>query len=201
ALVAGTAGAQPVVKIGYCAPFTGPAAEFGTNGWRGIQLALEDIEKEGLIINGQAYRIEMVRYDDRCEPSEGVSNVRRMILEDRVSVILGSHCSSVCMAMAPLLDEFRVPGMTIECAADGVTNPGHDFYFRARPSTGLMAPLVTPNLYEIFKPQRIGFIAVNDDYGRSFAQSFKDTFGQLGVETVVETYFERCTTDFRIHMN
>lgn len=197
----GAADAQSVVKIGYCAPFTGPAAEFGTNGWRGIQLALEDIESEGLVVGGESYRIEIVRYDDRCEPSEGVGNVRRMILEDRVSAILGSHCSSVCMAMAPLLDEYQVPGLTIECAADGVTSPGHDFYFRARPSMGLIAPLLTEGLYDTFKPQRLGFIAVNDDYGRSFADSFKQTFGELGVETVVETYFERGTTDFRIHLN
>ncbi|MDR7464805.1 MAG: hypothetical protein QN209_08915, partial [Armatimonadota bacterium] len=37
------AGAPPTVKVGYSAPFTGAAAEFGTNGWRGIQLALEEI--------------------------------------------------------------------------------------------------------------------------------------------------------------
>lgn len=200
-LAGGSAGAQPVVKIGYCAPFTGSAAEFGTNGWRGIQLALEDIEREGLILGGQAYRIEMITYDDRCEPSEGVSNVRRMIVEDKVSVILGSHCSSVCMAMAPLLYEFRVPGLTIECAADGVTQPGHDFYFRARPSMGLIAPLLTPHLDELSSPRKIGFIAVNDDYGRSFAESFKAAFAELDVETVAETYFERGTTDFRGPMN
>jgi len=34
-----------VIKVGYTAPFTGSAAEFGTNGWRGVQLALEDINK------------------------------------------------------------------------------------------------------------------------------------------------------------
>ena len=73
-----------------------------------------------------------------------------MILEDKVSAILRFHCSSVCMAMAPLLDEYQVPGLTIECAADGVTSPGHDFYFRARPSMGLIAPLVAPGLYEPF---------------------------------------------------
>ncbi len=30
-----------VIKVGYTAPFTGSAAEFGANGWRGVQLALE----------------------------------------------------------------------------------------------------------------------------------------------------------------
>ena len=29
-----------VIKVGYTAPFTGSAAEFGTNGWLGVQLML-----------------------------------------------------------------------------------------------------------------------------------------------------------------
>ncbi len=28
-----------VIKIGYTAPFTGPVAEYGANGWRGILMA------------------------------------------------------------------------------------------------------------------------------------------------------------------
>src|SRR5690554_4439564 len=100
-LLPSTASAEPVVRIGYVAPFTGSAAEFGINGWRGIQLALEDIHDKGLVIDGETYRIEVIRYDDRCEPSAGVAGVRGLVLEDDVSAVLGSHCSSVCMAMAP----------------------------------------------------------------------------------------------------
>jgi len=33
-----------VIPIGYVAPFTGPAAEFGTNGWRGVEIAV-DVDK------------------------------------------------------------------------------------------------------------------------------------------------------------
>jgi ABC-type branched-subunit amino acid transport system substrate-binding protein len=49
-----------VIKIGYSAPFTGPAAEFGTNGWRGISIALEEINARGIYIKGEKYTIEIV---------------------------------------------------------------------------------------------------------------------------------------------
>ena len=45
--------AADTIKIGYTAPFTGAAAEFGANGWRGVQLALEDINKNGIMVNGK----------------------------------------------------------------------------------------------------------------------------------------------------
>jgi len=191
-----SATAAKVIKIGYTAPFTGSAAEFGTNGWRGIQLALEEINQTGVKVQGETYKIEIVRYDSRCEPTEAVANMRKLAMEDKVVGVLGDHCSSCCMGIAPLCDEFKIPGITIECAANGVTSPGNDFYFRMRPSMGLMSPLVAPKIIKLFNPKTIGFLAINDDYGRSFAQSFEDEMGKDGIKTVKKIFFERGNTDF-----
>jgi branched-chain amino acid transport system substrate-binding protein len=129
--------AEDVIKIGYTAPFTGSGAEYGTNGWRGMQLALEELNAKGVKVGDKTYKIEIVRYDSVCTPTEGVANVRKLALEDKVVGILGDHCSSVCTAIAPLCDEYKIPGLTIECAADKVTKPGSEYYFRMRPSMGL----------------------------------------------------------------
>jgi branched-chain amino acid transport system substrate-binding protein len=189
-----------VIKIGYTAPFTGAGAEYGTNGWRGIQLALDEVNKKGISIKGEPYKIEIIRYDSICTPTEAVANVRKLAMEDKVVAVLGDHCSSCCMAIAPLLDEFKIAGLTIECAADAVTQPGHEFYFRMRPSMGLMAPLGIPRIVEIFKPKTAGFININDDYGHSFRDSFKAELAKHGVETVVEEDFERGSTDFTVYL-
>lgn len=192
--------AEPeVIKVGYTAPFTGTAAEFGTNGWRGVQLALEEINEKGIIINGKTHKIKIIRYDSVCTPTEGVANVRRLGMEDKVVAILGDHCSSVCMAIARVCDELKVPGLTIECAADAVTSPGHEFYFRMRPSMGLMTPLATPVIMKL-NPKTAGFLSINDDYGRSFVDSFKNELGKRGVKMVSEGYFERGTTDFMMYL-
>lgn len=189
------------VEIGYTAPFTGPAAEFGANGWRGVQIAVEEINEKGFQINGETYNIEIVRYDSRCEPTEAVANVRKMILEDDVHAILGDHCSSCCMAIGPLCDENKVPAITIECAAHGVTSPGHDYYYRMRPDMALMAPSVAPKINETLNPKTQAFLAVNDDYGRSFASSFGEAMGKLGVETVSEVFFERGSNDYMPYLS
>ncbi len=189
------------IKVGYTAPFTGAAAEFGTNGWRGIQMALEEVNQQGITVKGETYRFEIVRYDSRCEPTEAVANIRKLALEDKVAAVLGDHCSSCCMGIAPLCDEFQIPGITIECAANGVTSPGNEFYFRMRPSMGLMAPLVTPRIMKVLNPKSVGFLCINDDYGRSFAQSFEETMGDAGVETAVKIFFERGSTDFMSVLN
>jgi len=192
--------AAKVIKIGYTAPFTGSAAEFGVNGWRGITLALQEINKKGIMVAGEKYTIEIKRYDSICTPTEGVANVRRLAMQDRVVAILGDHCSSVCCAIAPLCDEFKIPGLTIECAADKVTKPGNEFYFRMRPSVGLMAPLVTPTIVEKFKPKSVAFLVVNDDYGLGSANAFSAELDKLGVKTALTDHFERGNTDFMVNL-
>lgn len=192
--------AAKVIKIGYTAPFTGSAAEFGVNGWRGVQLALEEINKKGIMVGGKKYTIEIKRYDSICTPTDGVANVRKLVMQGRVVAILGDHCSSVCVAIAPLCDEFKIPGLTIECAADGVTKPGHEFYFRMRPSVGLMAPLITPTIVEKFKPKSAAFLVVNDDYGLGLASAIEEELDKLGVKTALTDHFERGNTDFRVYL-
>lgn len=192
--------AAKVIKIGYTAPFTGSAAEFGVNGWRGVQLALEEINKKGIMVGGKKYTIEIKRYDSICTPTDGVANVRKLVMQDRVVAILGDHCSSVCVAIAPLCDQFKIPGLTIECAADGVTKPGHEFYFRMRPSVGLMAPLITPTILEKFKPKSAAFLVVNDDYGLGLASAIEEELDKVGVKTALTDHFERGNTDFRVYL-
>ena len=192
--------AADTIKIGYTAPFTGSAAEFGTNGWRGVQIALDEINSKGLMIDGKKYTIEIVRYDSICTPTDGAANVRKLAMEDHVSAILGDHCSSVCNAIAPLCQEFKIPGITIECAADNVTKPGHEFYFRMRPSVGMMAPLFTPTLVEKFHPKKAGFLVVNDDYGLGLASAVAENFTKEGVATDAPEAFERGTTDFTVYL-
>jgi branched-chain amino acid transport system substrate-binding protein len=127
-LSSSTLAADPkTIKIGYTAPFTGAGAEYGTNGWRGIQLALEEVNKKGITIKGQQYKIEIIRYDSICTPTEAVANVRKLAMEDKVVAVLGDHCSSCCMAIAPLLDDFKIAGLTIECATAGFININDDY--------------------------------------------------------------------------
>ena len=200
-ITGGPALAEDVIKIGYTAPFTGSGAEYGTNGWRGMQLALEELNAKGVKVGDKTYKIEIVRYDSVCTPTEGVANVRKLALEDKVVAILGDHCSSVCTAIAPLCDEYKIPGLTIECAADKVTNPGSEFYFRMRPSMGLIAPLAVPPIMKIFQPKTAAYIVINDDYGKSFADSFKAELDKQGIKTVAEETFERGNTDFMVYLN
>lgn len=198
--ICSSAFAADVIKIGYTAPFTGSAAEFGTNGWRGIQMALDEINAKGVSIGGKKYTVEIIRYDSVCTPTDGAANLRKLALQDKVVTILGDHCSSVCNAISPLCEQFKIPGITIECAADNVTKPGNDFYFRMRASVGLMAPLFTPKIIEKFGPKSAAYLVVNDDYGLGLAKAVEEEFNKAGIKSALLETFERGNTDFTVNL-
>jgi len=185
------------IRIGYTAPFTGTAAEYGNNGFRGILLALEDINKKGISINGKFYKIRIVKYDSVCTPDEGASNVHKMVTEDKVVAILGDHCSTVCSVIAPLCDQYQVPGLTIECAVDNVTKPGHEFYFRMRSTVMMMIPSVMPKIFKTFDARTAGFLVINDGYGKLFTETVMNELEWRDVKTVVKETFERGSTDYQ----
>ena len=185
------------IRIGYTAPFSGTTAEYGNNGWRGILLALMEINKKGISINGKFHKIQILKYDSACTSDEGASNVHKMITEDKVVAILGDHCSSVCSVIAPLCDQYQVPGLTIECAVDNVTKPGYEFYFRMRPTVMMMIPSVMPKIFKTFDARTAGFLVINDGYGKLLMESAMNELEWRDVRTVVKETFERGSTDYR----
>jgi branched-chain amino acid transport system substrate-binding protein len=196
-LSVGTAAGIDEIRIGYTAPFTGTAAEYGNNGWRGILLALEDINEKGISIDGKPYKIRIHKYDSVCTPDKGISNVHKMVTDDQVVAILGDHCSTVCSVIAPLCDQYRIPGITIECAVDSVTNPGHEFYFRMRPTVKMMIPAVMPKIFKAFDTRTAAFLVIDDGYGELFTETAINELEWRDVKTVAVEKFARGSTNYR----
>jgi len=64
-----TASAQDVVvKIGHVGPLTGAIAHLGKDNENGARLAVEEINKAGLTIDGKKVKLELVAEDDAGDP-------------------------------------------------------------------------------------------------------------------------------------
>jgi branched-chain amino acid transport system substrate-binding protein len=120
-----------------------------------------------------------------------------MVTEDQVVAILGDHCSTVCSVIAPLCDQYRIPGITIECAVDSVTNPGHEFYFRMRPTVKMMIPAVMPKIFKSFDTRTAAFLVIDDGYGELFISAAVNELEWRDVKTVAVEKFVRGSTNYR----
>ena len=71
ALATGVARSQEVVKIGFASPLTGAQANYGKDNQNGAQMAIDELNAQGLTIGGKAVRFQLQSEDDQADPKQG----------------------------------------------------------------------------------------------------------------------------------
>ena len=62
-----------IVKIGHAAPLTGSIAHLGKDNENGARLAVEEINAQGLTIDGHKIQLELDAQDDAADPKTGTA--------------------------------------------------------------------------------------------------------------------------------
>ena len=101
-----TYGAEPPIKIGMFNEYTVFATEYGY--WMGKvgKAAIAKMNAEGGIAGR---KLELFDYDTKANPAWGASMFKKMILEDKVDMIMGSIHSGVHKASFPLAEQYKIP--------------------------------------------------------------------------------------------
>ncbi|MGE5252862.1 MAG: ABC transporter substrate-binding protein [Planctomycetaceae bacterium] len=186
--------AEPV-KIGVGLPLTGPLAFLGTEFLKGAQLAAEEVNKSGGILGGR--KIELVVRDHRGIPAEAVTLAKRLIAEDKVSVIDIDLPSSVNIAVHVVSKEMKVVQLTGFGFAPDVTDKGNPYHFRVCTRAEALTRVLGEYLHALPHNNKIAMVAPNDDYGRGDLASLTAIFKKLGKpEVVYSAFYERNQTDF-----
>lgn len=114
---------KPPIRIGVAISLTGAMAREGELEVGGYKLwgkvinevgcSFGEVKKLGCPGPGLLGRtVEFVVYDDKSDPSEAVKLVRRLIVSDKVDLILGPYGSGASNAIAPLSEEYQIPVIT-----------------------------------------------------------------------------------------
>jgi branched-chain amino acid transport system substrate-binding protein len=184
ALAMGPALAQETIKIGVNQPLTGAVAASGTYVAQGAQIAAEEINANGGI---DGKKIELIIEDNKSNPKEAVAAAEKLIVRDKVPVMMGAWSSTYTLAVMPKLMEYEVP-MVVETSSSGkITTQGNPWVFRISP-TSEMEALAFKDKVDAFKITKANFLSVNNDWGLGAAEQFAKALKDKGIEVgVVET--------------
>ena len=117
-LASSLAWAQAPIVVGLTTPVTGGAASFALPERQGVEMAVDEINKAGGVLGRP---IRLVVADNRCNPTEGVQTANRLINEDKAVVLLGAFCSSVSLAIMPVVRRSEVPLVIDVSTAPSIT--------------------------------------------------------------------------------
>jgi len=185
------------IKIGVIAPLTGETSRHGQSVKEGVALAVKQINKEGGI---KGRNLEVIYEDDQCDQSNGLNAAYKLIEIDLVPVIIGPVCSSVAMAVSPIVEKAKVVILTPVASVPDLKYAG-DFIFRNRVSGGQHGIKMAEFSYNQLKAKTAAILYINLDNGVGYKNSFEERFKILGGEILNSEAYEKGTTDFRLQLS
>src|SRR4030043_2383908 len=91
----GTAQARNI-KVGIIDCYSGPAAVYGNDALNGFKLAVEEINKQG-VLGG---KIEFTTRDEKFKPDIAMSMAKELVMKENVDVLAGTINSGAALAVS-----------------------------------------------------------------------------------------------------
>src|SRR5262245_21820477 len=114
ALTAALTGAAPFsaaqqlpdkIRLGLLGVLTGPGAATELPSVKGVEFAVDEINKAGGIAGKP---IELVRGDVQTDPTIAVNEARRLTGSEKIHVLAGPFASQYALAIAPVMNQAKV---------------------------------------------------------------------------------------------
>lgn len=168
---------EDVIKIGVVTPLSAPGDyKSGQINVQTVELAVEELNAKGGVLGK---KVAIVKADDEGKPAVGVTAVKRVITQHKVSAVVGVWHSSVAVAQAKQIVKFGVPMLLHYSWTDDLTKGHSDYIFRVGPFNSEIANLLIPFLQKNYKTLAVMFETTA--FGTGFAEALEKEAKALGM--------------------
>lgn len=175
------------IRVGIDLSTTGPAAAIGIPSRNTVQLWPQTL-------GGQ--RAQYIVLDDGTDPAAAVRNVRKLMAEDKVDVIVGPNITPNAIAALDAVAENETPMVALAASASIVepqTDTRRRWAFKMPQNDALMASLLAQHMADQ-GVKTVGFIGFNDAYGESWWREFSKMAELRRLRVVAQERFGRMDT-------
>jgi len=180
------------IKIGMCAPVTGPAAESGGYAIKGAKLALDAINKAGGILGKQG---ELIVEDDQTTNPGIVLAFSKLAAQSDIVGFLGSIRSTQVHAMAPDVIKLGKPVM-IGGTDPNLTHMGNQWLFRCRPNDSYSGRVIAEYGVKTLGKKKWAVLHSTDAFGTAGGKALTEALTKLGSAPVLDQGYANQSQDF-----
>lgn len=189
-----SASAQEVVTIGHSGPLSGPQAVTGKDNENGLRLALEEINKTGLIVGGKRVTLKLVSEDDQADPRVGVQIAQKLV-DSGVVAVLGPYNSGVAIPASRVYNNANVPLLPV-ASNPALTQQGYKNIFRIGASDSLLGGTMAEFAAKTLKAKTAAIIDDRSAYGQGIAEEFAKVAKANGIKIVGQEFTNASAMDF-----
>ena len=180
------------IKIGMCAPITGPAAEAGKYATSGAKLAVEAVNKAGGVLGKQ---IELIVEDDQTTNPGIVLAFSKLASQPDIVAFLGSIRSTQVHAMAPDVLKLAKPVM-IGGTDPNLTHMGNQWLFRFRPNDSYSGRVIADYGVKTLGKKKWAVLHSTDAFGTAGGKALTEALGKLDTTIAIDQGYANQSQDF-----
>jgi branched-chain amino acid transport system substrate-binding protein len=182
---------ERVIRIGVLMPISGPGSYFGVMGKEGIDLAIEQLKGS---VNG--YKLQVQAEDSACSPLQATNTVKRVLDQFKPHIVIGEECSDASLAIAPILDEAKVPMLNAGSVTMKLTESGYKYVFRIFPNAEQQSGPLVKVAVNTLKAKTAVILHEKTNAGADNAEGFRKPFEAAGGKVLAVIDFGRDINDF-----
>lgn len=180
-VAAGAFAVEPI-RIGTTQSLSGPLQDFGTNQLRGLQMWVGDVNARGQLLGRP---VVLVHYDDESNPGRSVELYRKLIVEDKVDLLIGPYSSDITLAASQVAEEHNMPMLTLGASADEIWAQGYENIVGLdTPSTRYMDIAIEAAVDQGAKTMAL--VWADTDFGRDVVGGVRSKASELGLRIVLD---------------
>lgn len=179
------------IQIGMVVPTTGPAAEAGRFALNGLNLALEEVNKQGVL----GRQVQIVTEDDQTTNPGAVLAFSRLAGRPEIAAFIGPVRSTQVNAISPDVLKTGKP-MMFGGTDPSLTRAGNRWLFRCRPNDSYSAKVIAEYGTKDLGKQKWAVVHSTDTFGSSGAKYLQDELKARGITPALVQGYTNQAADF-----
>jgi branched-chain amino acid transport system substrate-binding protein len=188
------------IKIGIITPFKTPSGE---SLLKAAEMAAEDINAQGGIMGK---KVELVLGNTEYKPEKGAMAYKKLVLEDKCKVVIGTCSSGVAKAVMDQMARYKTLFISTGAASEALSDlyksdpKKYKYWFRIMHLSGELSSSVEDFIMGLpvkkMGAKRMAIMAENALWTRSMVDSAQALFKKEGLEVVYSEFMDTETKDF-----
>jgi branched-chain amino acid transport system substrate-binding protein len=192
-----TSSSAQSLKVGVAFPVSGSLAKIGEASVNGTEIAKDIVNEEP-----NAKKIELVKVDIP-DATAAVSEVNRLITQEKVKTIVGVYASPLAMAASEVTERNKVVFWEVAATDPRVTGRGYKYVFRPNPSASTYGPTTIEYLTKEVAPKlgiepsklKVAMVHEDGDFGQGVTKATKEAAQKAGVQIVGDIAYNAKTSN------
>lgn len=179
------------ILFGQAAALEGPASALGLGMKKGIEAAFAEANAKGGVSGRQ---LELISYDDGYEPNKSITQVKKLINEDKVFGLIGPVGTPTSKATQPIATAAKVPFIGPFTGAGFLRDPELGNVINVRATYAAETEAWIRHLHDELGMKNIAILYQDDGFGRVGLSGVVAALDRRGLSLAAEGTYQRNTT-------